>query len=292
MQMVTKMTEEEMPVDATSASRDTSILKAGLPGVEFFKTTTVSARADGELAWIALEGERPFVIGESFPSDLIGALDAVEASGAHGVVLAGTTAVFCAGADLRLGQRLREREFATRWLETQHEALARLTDCPLPTVAAVHAAAAGAGCNLALACDHVVAARSARFSQAFVRIGLATDMGSLFLLWRRAGVQSARELMLSGRDVSGDEALRLRLADELCSVEEVWPRARTVATERATGPLDAYAAIKAGLAQSIGLGLGASLDLEQRLQLDVMATPDFAEGTTAFLEKRAPRFGN
>lgn len=264
---------------------------APLPGEEIFAGETVSARRDGELAWIVLGGERPFTIDEAFPGDLVAALDAVEAAGSRGLVLAGTTKVFCAGANLRLGPQLREPEFAKHWLSTQHEAVARLAECRVPTVAAVHGAAAGAGCNLAIACDHVVAAPAAGFSQAFIRIGLATDMGSAFLLPRRTGLQAARELMLSGREVAGKEALDLGLADELGEPDEVWERARAVATERAAGPLAAYAAVKQGLARGAAMTMRDSLDLEMDLQLDVMSDPDFEEGTTAFLEKRPPRYG-
>ncbi len=155
----------------------------------------------------------------------------------------------------------------------------------------MHGAAAGAGCNLAIACDHVLAVPVARFSQAFIRIGLATDMGSIFLLHRRTGPQAARELMLTGREVSGAEAMALRLADELCGEEDLWERARAVAAERAAMPLAAYAAVKRGLADGLGLPLRESLDLEMDLQLEVMGDPDFEEGTTAFLEKRPPRYG-
>jgi 2-(1,2-epoxy-1,2-dihydrophenyl)acetyl-CoA isomerase len=252
---------------------------------------TVEVRADGEVAWIVLGGERPFTLDEAFPGELLAALEEIESSDARAVVLAGTTAVFCAGANLKLGPKLREPEFSEHWLETQHEAVARLVECPLPTVAAVHGAAAGAGCNLAIACDHVLAVPTARFSQAFIRIGLATDMGSIFLLPRRAGPQVARELMLTGREVSGAEALSLRLADELCPADDLWERAGQVAAERAAQPLAAYAAVKRGLADGLRLPLRESLDLERDLQLAVMRDPDFEEGTTAFLEKRPPRFG-
>jgi 2-(1,2-epoxy-1,2-dihydrophenyl)acetyl-CoA isomerase len=262
-----------------------------VPGTELFAGEAISARLDGEVGWIVLGGERPFTLDESVPGDLVAAIDAVEASAARAVVLTGTTKVFCAGANLGLGPKLREADFARWWLASHHEAIARLAEIPLPTVAAVNGAAAGAGSNLAFACDHVVAIPTARFSQAFIRIGLATDMGSLFLLPRRCGVQAARDLMLSGREVEGDEALALHLADELCDPDSLRDRAREVAATRAAGPLAAYAAVKRGLAEGANLGLRPSLDLERDLQLDVLLDPDFAEGSTAFLEKRAPVYG-
>ncbi len=97
--------------------------------------------------------------------------------------------------------------------------------------------------------------------------------------------------MLTGREVESEEAIALHLADELCPADSIWVRAREVATIRAAGPLAAYAAVKRGLAQGTDLPLHASLDLERDIQLDVMLDPDFAEGSEAFLEKRAPQFG-
>lgn len=263
----------------------------GLAGTEVFAGETIAARIDDEIGWILLGGERPFTLDESVPGNLIGAIDAVESSGARALILGGTTRVFCAGANLRLGPQLREAAFARRWLAGHHEAIARLVECPLPTVAAVHGAAAGAGCNLAIACDHVIADPAARFSQAFIRIGLATDMGSLFLLPRRAGLQAARQLMLTGREVEGEEAIALHLADELCPADSLWKRARELAATLACRPLVAYAAVKRGLAESANLPLRPSLDLERDIQLDVLLDPDFAEGSEAFIEKRAPNFG-
>lgn len=262
-----------------------------LPGTEVFSGETISARVDDEVGWILLGGEQPFTLDESVPGDLVGTIDAVESWRARALILAGTTRVFCAGANLRLASQLREAAFARRWLEGHHEAIARLVECPLPTVAAVHGAAAGAGCNLAIACDHVIADPAARFSQAFIRVGLATDMGSLFLLPRRTGLQVARDMMLTGREVEGEEAIALHLADELCPADSLWERAREVASSRGCGPLVAYAAVKRGLAEGANLPLRPSLDLERDIQLDVMLDPDFAEGSEAFIEKRAPNFG-
>jgi 2-(1,2-epoxy-1,2-dihydrophenyl)acetyl-CoA isomerase len=207
-----------------------------LPGQEAFAGSTISARVDGPIGWILLGGERPFTLDESVPGDLVAAIEAVESSAARALVLAGTTRVFCAGANLRLAPKLRDAAFAREWLAGHHEAIARLAECPLPTIAAVHGAAAGAGCNLAIACDHVIAVPEARFSQAFIRIGLATDMGSLFLLPRRTGLQAARDLMLTGREVEGEEALALHLADELCVADALWERAGEVAAARAAAP--------------------------------------------------------
>lgn len=263
---------------------------AQLPGQEVFSGETIAARRDDPVGWVVFQGDRAFTVDEAFPGDFVQALDVLRGSGVRAIILAGTTSVFCAGANLRLAPKLQRREFGAAWLERQHDAVARLVELPLPTVAAVHAAAAGAGCNIALACDLVLAAPTARFTQAFVRIGLAPDMGSLFLLPRRVGFQAARELMLTGREVAAEEARDLGLVDELCEQQDLWARARAIAEERANGPLAAYAAIKQGVARGTTASLRDSLAIEAALQLDLLAGPDFAEGSRAFLEKRPPVF--
>ncbi len=261
-----------------------------LPGQEVFAGETIAARRDDPVGWIVFGGDRAFTVDEAFPGDFVQALDVLSGSRLRAIILAGTTPVFCAGANLRLAPKLQRREFGAAWLERQHDAVARLVEFPLPTVAAVHAAAAGAGCNIALACDFVLATPTASFTQAFVRIGLAPDMGSLFLLPRRVGFQAARELMLTGRAVAGEEARHLGLVDELCELGDLWARSRALAEERANGPLGAYAAIKEGVARGATASLRDSLAIEAALQLDLLAGPDFAEGSRAFLEKRPPVF--
>lgn len=253
---------------------------------------TVFARRAGDIGFVVLGGERAHVLTEDFPEQLIHALDALVAARVRAIVLAGTTKVFCAGADIKLADRLQEPEFGARWLTAQHEAVARLAELDVPTVSAVHAAAAGGGCNLAIACDFVIASTVSSFSQAFIRIGLATDMGSLYLLPRRVGFQRARALMLTGRTISAQEALGIGLIDELVEPGELVPRARQLAENLAAKPLRAYAAIKRGMATASELGLRESLAVEAELQRPVLRSRDFAEGTTAFLQKRPAAFSD
>lgn len=257
---------------------------------EVFCGRSIAAHLESGIGWIVLGGERPFTVDEDFPDDLTQALDILRGREARAIVVLGKTAVFCAGANLKLAEKLQRRAVAQDWLVRQSAAIARLAECPLPTIAAVQGAAAGAGCNLAIACDHVIAVPNARFSQAFVRIGLAGDMGSLYLLPRRVGFRVARGLMLTGREVAGEEALEIGLADELAAPEDLASRAAAVARERADGSLPAYAAIKGGLARGVTASLADSLTVEIEEQLDLMTGPDFAEGARAFLEKRPPVF--
>ncbi len=271
-----------LPEGAAGAGGDLRTLSAG---------HSVSALASGGIGWIVLHAEKVHVLTESFPGDLEQAVAAVADDDAvRAAVIAGTSRVFCAGADLSLAERLRGPAFGRWWLSAHHDALASLAELHKPLVAAVNGAAAGAGCNLALAADVAIAAESANFSQAFIRIGLATDMGSIGLLPRRVGFQRARELMHSGRTVDSAEALAIGMVDEVVAPERLVAVARERAERLAAGPPLAFAAVKAGMDQGAHLGLRESLDLELELQVGVLASEDFAEGASAFLEKRDPRY--
>jgi 2-(1,2-epoxy-1,2-dihydrophenyl)acetyl-CoA isomerase len=231
------------------------------------------------------------MIDEQFPAQLEHAIDdLVSTDGIRAVILTGSTKVFCAGADLSLVDRLREPEFGTRWLRSQHDALRSLAEFPRPTVAAVNGAAFGAGFNLALACDFLVASEDASFSQAFVRVGLATDMGSPYLLPRRIGIQRARELMYTGRTLSVAEALEIGVVDELVPPDRLAERAEDHAGRLAAGPPLALAAMKRAPAAAPWSSLHEALDREMELQIPILGSDDFHEGATAFLEKRAPEF--
>jgi 2-(1,2-epoxy-1,2-dihydrophenyl)acetyl-CoA isomerase len=271
-----------LPDGAVSAGAEVRPLGAG---------GSVSAFAVEETGWIVLHAEKVHVLTESFPGDLEQAVAAVSDDEAvRSVVLVGTSRVFCAGADISLASRLRGPAFGRWWLSAHHAALESLAELPKPVVAAVNGAAAGAGFNLALACDAVVAAAGATFAQAFIRIGLATDMGSIHLLPRRVGFQRARELMYTGRSLDAAEALAIGAVDEVVETEQVVDVARARAEALGAGPLQAFSAVKAGMAQGADLSLRDSLELELELQMDVLASEDFAEGTAAFLEKREPRY--
>lgn len=252
---------------------------------------SVSAIAVGEIGWIVLHAPKVHVLTAAFPGDLQQAVAAVtDAPEIRSAVVAGTSAVFCAGADIGLADRLRGPAFGRWWLDAHHDAIAALAELPKPTVAAVNGAAAGAGWNLALACDEIVAARGVRFSQAFIGIGLATDMGSLSLLPRRIGYHRARGLMYSGRPVDAGTALEMGLVEEVAEPDELVARAKARAARLAQAPGVAFAAIKRGMSAAERSDLRGSLRIEADLQLPVLASHDFAEGTAAFLEKRQPRY--
>jgi 2-(1,2-epoxy-1,2-dihydrophenyl)acetyl-CoA isomerase len=206
------------------------------------------------------------------------------------IVITGTGRAFCSGQDLQDATSLGALDFE-RTLNEEYVPLLRLiTDSPVPTIAAVNGAAAGAGANLALACDVVIATESASFIQAFTRIGLIPDAGGTHWLPRQIGLARAMGAALFA------EKIRARQAADWGMIWEAVPDAEFSAVvaaragHLAKGPTVAYAALKQALRGSFDLDLAGALALEARLQGQCGATEDFREGVTAFLEKRSPRF--
>jgi len=209
---------------------------------------------------------------------------------ARALVLTGAGKAFCSGQDLGVGADLGAFDLEATLRDEYEPMLMAIYDCPIPTIAAVNGAAAGAGANLALACDVVIAARSAIFVQAFARIGLIPDAGGTWWLPRQVGFARAMGAALFAEPVSAEEAARwgmiwAAVPDEDFA-DEIARRARALAA----GPTAAYARIKAALRASLGNGLAEQLALEARLQGEAGRTEDFPEGVRAFLEKRPARY--
>jgi 2-(1,2-epoxy-1,2-dihydrophenyl)acetyl-CoA isomerase len=225
-------------------------------------------------------------------AELAEAFGEFESSSARVLVITGSGGAFCSGADLDPAQA------DTPWSIADHKrrmngvglaalALARLTK---PTVAAVDGVAAGAGMNLALGCDVVIASTRVRFSEAFVRRGLTVDFGGTWLLPRLVGPQRAKELALSGRFVDADEALRIGLCLEVVEPEELERRAGEVAESFMAGAPVAQMFAKQAIDRSWEISLEDALDWEGQSQAVCLSTADAAEGIAAFAEKRPPRF--
>jgi 2-(1,2-epoxy-1,2-dihydrophenyl)acetyl-CoA isomerase len=157
-------------------------------------------------------------------------------------------------------------------------------------VCAVHGVAAGAGANLALACDVVLAGQSARFIQSFIRIGLIPDAGGTWTLPRLAGDARARGMAMLGEPVTGTQAEAWGLVWRAVPDDDLLPEAGRLAAHLAAQPTAALALMKQALNASAGNGLDAQLDLERDLQRQAGRTPDFTEGVAAFLEKRPATF--
>jgi len=209
------------------------------------------------------------------------------------VLLTGAGRGFCAGQDLtdRVVAPDGGRPDLGESIDKRYNPLIRsLRALPKPIVCAVNGVAAGAGANIALACDIVVAARSARFIQAFARIGLIPDSGGTFFLPRLVGDGRARALMLLGDPVSAEDAAAWGMIWRAVADEEVMGVAHEIAERLATGATRAYGLMKRAFAASAENSLDAQLDLERDLQREAGRADEYLEGVRAFIEKRAPNF--
>jgi 2-(1,2-epoxy-1,2-dihydrophenyl)acetyl-CoA isomerase len=161
---------------------------------------------------------------------------------------------------------------------------------PKPVVCAVNGVAAGAGANLALSCDIVLAARSARFIQAFCRLGLVPDSGGTYYLPRLVGEARAKGLALLGEALSAEQAQSWGLIWKAADDDKLMAEAGKLAGHLATQPTYGLGLAKRAVHASADNSLDAQLDLERDLQREAGRSPDYAEGVRAFLEKRPPRF--
>jgi 2-(1,2-epoxy-1,2-dihydrophenyl)acetyl-CoA isomerase len=224
--------------------------------------------------------------------ELSSALDAVVAANARALILTGAGRGFCAGQDLADLDFTPGAMTDLGDLIDQHfnPLIRRLQALPLPVIAAVNGTAAGAGANLALACDIVIAARSASFIQAFVKIGLVPDSGGTWFLPKRVGMARALGLAMTGDKLSAEKAESWGLVWQVVDDAELVKVAAKLASHLAQQPTCALAAIKQAMHASTTQTLDQQLNLERDLQRELGASHDYAEGVQAFIEKRAPRF--
>ena len=206
------------------------------------------------------------------------------------IVLTGAGRAFCSGQDLTDAGGLDEAGFEATLNDEYVPMIRAIVEAPVPVIAAVNGAAAGAGANLALACDLVIAAESAVFIQAFTRIGLIPDAGGTSFLPRRVGFQRAMGAALLAEPVGARQAEAWGMIWEAVPDAELAQVVAARALKLARGPTGAYAALKQALRGAFDQPLQAQLALEARLQGQCGASADFREGVAAFLEKRAPDF--
>jgi 2-(1,2-epoxy-1,2-dihydrophenyl)acetyl-CoA isomerase len=220
------------------------------------------------------------------------ALKQSEKHKARALVITGAGRAFCAGADLGARDISTDDELDLGdLLEKYYNPLIlTLKDLPMPVIGAVNGVAAGAGANLALACDLVFAARSASFIQAFIRIGLVPDAGGSFHLPRLVGPQRAMALAMTGDKLDAETAehwgMIYKCVDDDALMDEVMGCARHLATQ----PTRSLGLIKRLMTASLGNDLKTQLDLERNMQRVAGLGGDYREGVQAFLEKRAPNF--
>jgi 2-(1,2-epoxy-1,2-dihydrophenyl)acetyl-CoA isomerase len=224
--------------------------------------------------------------------ELSTALDQVEASKARALVITGAGRGFCAGQDLAdldftPGAMTNLGVLIDRYF---NPLVRRLQASPLPVIAAVNGIAAGAGANLAMACDLIVAARSASFVQAFVKIGLVPDSGGTWFLPRRVGEARALGLALTGDKLGAEQAEAWGLVWKVVEDDQLQSAALKLASQLAQQPAKAIAAIKHAIRAAANNTLDQQLDLERDVQRELGDSHDYAEGVAAFKEKRPPRF--
>jgi len=254
----------------------------------------VQFRRDGAVAIITLDRpEKVNALDRPMLDRLIALLDEVARSGtARALLITGAGRAFSAGQDLADPAFRIETNFdiAAVIEQTYNAIVRRLRALPIPTIAAVNGVAAGAGANLALTCDIVIAARSASFLQAFARIGLIPDAGGTFMLTRLLGEARAKALAMLAEPLPAETAAQWGLIWKVVDDAALAGEALALAHRLASGPTVALALTKQAIQAASDNGLMAQLDLEGDLQAKAGRTHDFAEGIAAFLEKRKPEF--
>jgi len=237
--------------------------------------------------------ERLNAFNELMHAALRAALDEAEADRDCGaLLLTGAGRAFCSGQDLsdRLPGSGPPRDLGAS-LETFYNPLVRrLHALRFPVVAAVNGVAAGAGANIALHCDIVLAAHSAKFVQAFARIGLVPDAGGTWLLPRLVGAARARGLALLAEPLDAKTAAEWGLIWRAVEDDRLIAEAEAICTQLANGPALGLGLIKRALDAAQHNGLDAQLDLERDLQREAGFSPDYKEGVRAFIDKRVPVF--
>ena len=221
------------------------------------------------------------------------ALDQAAEEPVRAVVLTGAGRAFCAGQDLserNVKPGAAPIDLAISLGSHYNPLIRRLRELPKPVVCAVNGAAAGAGANIALACDLVIAARSASFVQAFSRIGLLPDSGGTWFLPRLVGSARAMGLALLGEKLSAEDAAAWGLIWKVVDDAQLMSEASSVARALAEGPTRGYGLIKKAFYASPANSLDAQLDLERDLQRQAGFSEDYREGVAAFMQKRNPQF--
>lgn len=246
----------------------------------------------GPARWLILDRvERKNAVPSDGWGDLRKAFLDFESSSQRVLVVTGAGGAFCSGADLDPADRSETGVVANRRrMQRVGEAAMALHRLTKPTVALVDGIAAGAGMNLALGCDLVIATTRARFSEIFVQRGLTVDFGGSWLLPRIVGLQRAKELSLTGRIIDAEEALGIGLVLEVIEPSTVDQRMEDLTSSLATGAPVAQMFAKENLNHSFQFDFAQALAAEGQAQSICLESEDAVEGVTAFLDKRPPTF--
>lgn len=253
----------------------------------------IEVNIENNVAWISLN--RPEVF-NSFNREMALQLqntldDCAVNSNVRALVITGNGKAFCAGQDLKEVTDPELNPGFRKILEEHYNPIIqKIRTIEKPIIAAVNGVAAGAGANIALACDIVVATEQASFIQAFSKIGLVPDSAGTFFLPRLIGFQKASALMMLGDKVSAPEALTIGMIYKIFPIALFEEEVKTLAENLAQMPTKAIGLTKRLLNQSMSNNLEQQLKLESDLQIEASSSYDYNEGVTAFIEKRKPEF--
>lgn len=257
---------------------------------------TVNYQKDGDIGIITLN--RPDALNAlslQLTRDLNAAIEHAVDDRARAIVLTAAGRAFCSGGDLREMRSMWESEgrieaFLEEPLAALHDVIRSIRETPIPFVAAVNGICAGAGTNIALACDLVMAADNSSFNVAFLKIGLTPDCGGSFFLPRAIGEKLAAELFMTCESVSAERAAQFGMINRVVPADDLMADALMLAKKLAGAPTSGIGRIKRLLNASYSNSLEKQLALEHELQIESGRSEDFREGVTAFFEKRVPEF--
>jgi methylglutaconyl-CoA hydratase len=254
--------------------------------------STLTLSYEGSLALITLNRpDKRNAISYELIDDVLRALAEVEESPAQILILAGSGKAFCSGMDLdnlrSITGRTPEDNLADS--ATMARLFRTLYEFPKVTIAAVNGPAIAGGCGLATLCDFTLASTEAKFGYTEVKIGFLPAIVSTFLL-RQVGEKQARDLLLTGRIISAEEAFRMGLATEVVAADKLQERARELAASLLQNSPASLLATKRLLKEYSGQELDRQIDQAVEENARIRGTEDFREGVTSFLEKRSPRW--
>tara|TARA_Y100000815_G_scaffold188750_1_gene172318 strand:+ start:367 stop:1146 length:780 start_codon:yes stop_codon:yes gene_type:complete len=255
--------------------------------------SSIQSKIENNIAWLHLN--RPEVF-NSFNREMAlklqSVLDDCESNPeVRAIVLTGNGKAFCAGQDLKEVTSPELNPGFKKILEEHYNPIiTRIRNIKKPIIGAINGVAAGAGANIALACDIVVAHEKVSFIQAFSLIGLIPDSAGTFFLPRLIGFQKASALAMLGDKVSADEAEKMGMIYKVLPLESFEEEVNKLALKLANMPTLALGKIKEAFNQSLTNNLEEQLVLESKLQIEAAQTEDYEEGVSAFVEKRKPTF--
>jgi 2-(1,2-epoxy-1,2-dihydrophenyl)acetyl-CoA isomerase len=257
--------------------------------------TLLVERADGITTVTLHRPDKKNAINGRMWRELIGVFDeVVDDRDARVLVITGEGDGFCSGADLTDQENAEDLQGGVggglRSMRVVSRAALRLHELPIPTIAAVNGVAAGAGCNLALGCDLVIASDRARFSEIFSKRGLSVDFGGSWLLPRLVGLHKAKELVFLADIVDASEADRIGLVNRVVPHDELDATVREVAGRLAALPPVQLSVSKRLLNQSLSVSMADALEFEDVAQVLNFQSADTAEAVAAFVQKRPPSF--